>query len=169
MNWLVAAVAFIIVVFGAVVFRGAPYVPSHRKYAKLALAKLYKLQDDDVLVDLGSGDGIVLRVAASLSKARIIGYELNPILVIISRILSRRYPHVETKLGDMWLADLPDETTVVYVFSVTRDIKKIEKKMQDLANRAGHEISVVTYGSPLNEKRLVDTLHAHKLYIFKPQ
>src|SRR5690606_15669271 len=96
--WVFAAVC---VAFGFVAFRGAPYVPSHRKYARLALTKLYRLQPDDVLVDLGSGDGRILRLVSERG-ARAIGYELNPVLVVISRLLARGDKNQSIKLADMW-------------------------------------------------------------------
>ena len=168
MMWLwVAAVIFLM--FGFVVLRGAPYVPTHRKYAKLALTKLYKLKPSDVLLDLGSGDGVILRLATKLG-ARAIGYELNPILVAVSRLLGRGDKRQTTVLADMWLKDFPAETTVVYVFSVTRDAKKLTEKLQDHVNMHGRELWCITYGPDLpKDKQCVKELHAHKLYYFAPE
>ena len=44
---------------------GAPYVPSEQKDLERAFTKLYKISKKDYLVDLGAGDGIVLKAAAS--------------------------------------------------------------------------------------------------------
>ncbi len=166
MMWLwVLAAGFL--VFGFVVFRGAPYVPSHRKYAKLALTKLYKLKSDDVLVDLGSGDGVILRLASKIG-ARSIGYELNPILVLISQLLARGDKKQTTFLADMWLKDFPAETTVVYVFSVTRDSAKLTEKLQNHAKKYDCPVWCITYGAGLKDKEPVKTLHAHRLYLFEP-
>lgn len=160
-------VTIIVLIFGFVVFRGAPYVPSHRKYARLALTKLYELQPDDVLVDLGSGDGIVLRLATQRG-AHAIGYELNPLLVAVSRLLARGDKRQRTVLADMWLTDFPAETTIVYAFSVTRDAKKLTKKMQDHADKYNHDLWCITYGAGLAGKEPVKKLHAHALYFFEP-
>lgn len=168
MTWFwVFAVVFI--AFGFVVVRGAPYVPSHRKYARLALTKLYKLKASDVLVDLGSGDGTVLRLATSLGAARAIGYELNPILVGVSWLLARGDKKQKTVLADMWLSEFPAETTIVYAFSVTRDSEKLTKKLQKHANTHGQELWCITYGAGLSaDKKPVRKLHAHQLYHFEP-
>lgn len=162
--WFICAV---IVLFGFVVFRGAPYVPSHRRYVRLALTKLYDLKPTDILVDLGSGDGLVLRLARQ-KGARAIGYELNPALVFISRLLARGDKKQSTYLADMWLTDFPAETTVVYVFAVTRDSRKLAKKLQKHADDHKHDLWCITYGSGLAGCEPVRTLHAHSLYFFEP-
>ena len=157
----------IVLVFGFVVFRGAPYLPSKSRYAKLALTKLYRLRPDDVLVDLGSGDGLILRLASRLG-ARSIGYELNPVLVLISKLLARGDSRQVTRLADMWLIDFPPETTVVYVFSVSRDSFKLTDKLQNHVRKHGRKLWCITFGAGLGGVKPVKNLHAHNLYLFEP-
>lgn len=168
MEWLLWAIAALVLVFGFVVVRGAPYVPSHHNYARKSLSQLYALSSKDTLVDLGSGDGIILRIAAE-KGARAIGYELNPLLVGITRLLSWGNKRVRVKAADYWLVGLPKETTIVYAFVVSRDVKKLEKKMQQWANELGHELTLMTYGSKLPTKRATKELDAHTLYLFAPE
>lgn len=162
--WIFFAV---VLLFGFVVFRGAPYVPTQRKYLIAAFTKLYQLQPNDVLVDVGSGDGRVMRLAAGKVK-RAVGYELNPALVFISRLLSRKQRNVETKLTDFWLAKLPDDVTVVYAFSVSRDIKKLTQKLSREATRTGHAIKVITYGAGIDGVEADKSYQAFKLYTVRP-
>lgn len=162
--WLFAGV---VLLFGFVVFRGAPYVPSHRTDVAKAFDELYKIGKKDVVVDVGSGDGIILRMA-SARGARAVGYELNPALVLLSRFLSRGDKKVRVELGDFWFAKLPAATTLVYAFAVERDVKKLVAKLQEEADRHGHEFHVISYGSELKGQPEVRTLGAHHLYIFKP-
>lgn len=157
----------IVLLFGFVVFRGAPYVPTQRKYLAAAFSKLYQLQPDDVLVDVGSGDGRVMRLTAPQVK-RAIGYELNPALVFISKLLSRKQRNVETHLADFWLAKLPDDVTVVYAFSVSRDIKKLTEKLNREATRTGHDIKVITYGAGIDVIKPDKVYQAFKLYTVHP-
>ncbi|TAL14860.1 methyltransferase domain-containing protein [Patescibacteria group bacterium] len=157
----------LVLTFGIVVFRGAPYVPSRRRYIKQAFTDLYPLNSKDVLVDVGSGDGIVLRIASEYGT-KAIGLELNPVLVLISRLLSRRDKNVQVKLVDFWLTPLPDNTTVVYAFMVTRDIKKITKKMQAEANRLGRSLAFITYGNRLPGREYNNALVGYALYTFVP-
>ena len=160
--WLLFAV---VVLFGFVVFRGAPYVPSRKRELTRAFTELYPLNKDDVLVDIGSGDGIVLRVAAEY-RARAIGYELNPALVLISRILSRRQPLVETRLADFWFVQLPADTTVVYVFGESRDITKMANKVANEAKRLKKPLAFISYGFVVPNMTPAKKVGAYYLYRF---
>ena len=157
----------VFLIFGLTVFRGAPYVPSQRRYIERAFSGLYKIGPDDVLVDFGSGDGLVLRMAAR-AGARAIGFELNPILVVLSRVLARGNSRVTTRLADMWVTPLPDETTVVYLFSVSRDRKNITKRLQQETDRIGHAIKVMTLGSGLEGRTPEASRDAYELYTLQP-
>jgi hypothetical protein len=162
--WLIPVTA--VLLFSFVIFRGAPYVPSHKVYIRKALRELYKLDKDDVLVDIGSGDGVVLREASKMG-ARAVGYEINPILVLVSRFLSRKYNRISIHLTDFWLAHVPDDTTVVYVFSVTRDAKKIIEWMQNETNRLNRPLYLINYGSELTSLKAMKNVGAYRLYIFR--
>ena len=156
----------IILIFGIVVFRGAPYVPSHPKQVKKAFTELYPLDKSDTLIDVGSGDGIILRLAAQRG-ARTIGYELNPILVIVSKILGRHYKGMDTRLADFWLVDIPQEATIVYAFAVSRDTKKLLGKLEQAAQHRQKPLMAMTYGAPLPRMSIRD-MGAHHLYQFDP-
>lgn len=167
MAWVAWLAGAVVLLFGFVVFRGAPYVPSHRRDVRLSFDELYPLGKEDVLVDVGSGDGIILRLAAGYG-ARSVGYELNPVLVVISRFLSRRDKKISVRLADFWLVPLPDDTTVVYGFIVTRDTKKMTEKLQREADRMGRPLYFISYGSELKGKQKLKELGAHHLYRFEP-
>lgn len=162
--WVFAA---IVLLFGFVVFRGAPYVPSHRRDVALAFDELYKITDKDVVVDFGSGDGIILRLAAARG-ARAVGYELNPALVAISRFLSNGNKKIKVHLGDFWFSPLPNDTTLVYGFMVERDIEKMAKKMQFEADRLERPLYFMSYGSAIKSRPKLRELGAHHLYRFDP-
>lgn len=157
----------VVLLFGFVVFRGAPYVPSHRADIAQAFDELYPLNDDDVVVDVGSGDGIVLRMAATRG-AKAVGYELNPVLVAITCFLSRHDDNVRVVLKDFWLSSLPVDTTVVYGFSVSRDMTKMTTKMQHEATRLNRTLHYISYGSKLRGRTAKKALGAYHLYEFQP-
>jgi hypothetical protein len=157
----------VVVVFGFVVFRGAPYVPSKKRQLAVAFDELYPLNSKDVLVDIGSGDGIVLREAAK-RNARAIGYELNPVLVGVTRWLSRKQPLVSVHLADFWFVRLPKDTTVVYAFGESRDIKKMAKKVADEATRLGKKLSFISFGFAVPGRTPIKKAGAYYLYEFTP-
>lgn len=162
--WLFAALVFI---FGFVVFRGAPYVPSLRREVKKAFDELYTPGPKDTVVDVGSGDGVILRLVAARG-ARAVGYELNPVLVLISRLLSRGDTRVRVQLRDFWTVRLPRETTLVYAFTVSRDIDKLAAKLQQEANSWGRPLHFISYGSTIAGKQPLKKAGAHHLYRFDP-
>jgi hypothetical protein len=157
----------VFMIFSLVVFRGSPYVPSQKKYIFEAFTELYKITKNDLLVDIGSGDGIVLRQAAKLG-AKAIGFEINPILVLISKMLSAKNKNIDTKLANFWSAKIPDGTTVIYIFSVVRDVNKLTKKLQQEVNRLNHPVKLISYGADFDDFKFIKSINAYKLYKINP-
>lgn len=167
MGWWLVTI-FVVATFGFVAFMGAPYVPSQRRYMRRAFEKLYRLSAEDVLVDIGAGDGRVLRMARQFG-ARAVGYEINPLLWTVARLASWRDGSVAVRFQNFWSSPLPDETSVVYAFSVHRDQVRLAKKLQQEANRLNKTIALLCYGDPLPSRYVVDaTLDAYTLYRFHP-
>lgn len=147
-------------------FTGAPYVPSKRRDVQRALSELYPLSEKDLLVDIGSGDGIVLR-EASVRGAHAVGYEIHPLLVLLSRWLSRHDSRVTVRQANFWRTDLPQQTTVVYTFGDGRDIDKMAAYVQRQATKLGHELSFISYAFATKQEP-VRKVGAHLLYTYKP-
>lgn len=166
MNWFYV-VGGIIALLGFSVFFGAPYVPSRRRDLKRMFDELYPLSAKDTVIDVGSGDGIILR-EASRRGAKAVGYEISPLLVVISKWLSRRDKKVTITMANFWLAKFPKATTVIYAFSVERDAKKLTKKIQSESNRLNKPLILICYGSPLPKKPAERTFEAYHLYLFEP-
>lgn len=160
--WVFVLVVF---AFGFVVLFGAPYVPSLRREVRRAFKELYPLTDKDMLVDLGSGDGVVLLEAARRG-AKAYGYELNPLLVLVSRL--RVGKRATVVLGNMWKTKLPDDTTIVYIFSVTRDSKKAVRYLKAEATRLNKPLTVMTFGPTLSGLPSAASLRSHTLYEIAP-
>ena len=120
---LAAAIAF-----GGVLFFGAPYVPTLDAQAKAAL-ELLKLGPGQTLLELGSGDGKVLIVAAQ-AGLHVVGIELNPFLVLISWWRTRHYrKQVRIIWGDFWRTPWP-ECDAVFTFLLDRYMPKLDDKMR---------------------------------------
>jgi hypothetical protein len=164
--WLVI-IAVVIVGIGFVAFTGAPYVPSKRRDIERAFTELYELGDKDILVDIGSGDGVVLRVASS-KGAHAIGYELHPLLVWLSKFLSRNDENVMVVLANFWNVEMPANTTVVYTFGDARDIQKMYDKVAHEATRIDHSLKFISYGFEVPGISPEKTVGAHHLYMVHP-
>lgn len=141
-------VAICIVLFGFVVFIGAPYVPTLATQQRQAL-KLLGLKKGQTVLDLGSGDGRFLREAARQGY-KAVGIEANPLLVLVAYIVCLPYrKNVQIIWGDMWRKDWP-KTDGIYVFLHTRFMKKLDNKIVQQYN--GSTINVVSYAFEIPDR-----------------
>lgn len=166
MTIAIAILTLLVAIFSFVVFFGAPFVPTRRIWAESAL-DLAKIKKSDVLVDLGSGSGIVLKLAAD-REAKAIGYELNPFLAIASRLRLAKYgEQAQVKVGNFWKTDLPIGTTIVYAFAVERDGQKLIEYLESQSQKiAAKELKVVSFGLPLYGKEPLASANGANLYKF---
>lgn len=168
MIFLIGLLVFTLAVFLLTALIGAPYVPTQRKEIQQAFDELRPLNNTDVLLDIGSGDGIVLGEVASRG-ARAIGYELNFYLVWISRWRLRKYGNkVQVLLKNLWSAPFPDDVTLVYTFGESRDIAKMYHKTQQEATRLGRPLELLSYGFAVPNVECTQQHRAHFLYQVAP-
>lgn len=142
-------------------------MPTRRKDLRRAFTELYKLGPLDTVVDIGSGDGLVLREAARRG-ARAVGYEINPFLFVLSKLLSRDGPGVRVYLANFWQASFPEGTTAVYTFGDGRDIEKMAEKVQKEATRLGRRLAFISYAFEVKSMKKQKTVGAHHLYYIEP-
>ena len=128
-----SAIVIIILCFGLVIFFGAPYLPTLDKQKTIAL-DLLSLKPDQILLELGSGDGRVLNAAAKRGIFAV-GYELNPILVVVSRFMTiRNRDRIKIIWGNFWTKDW-DKADGIYVFLHTDYMRKLDKKLAASPNK----------------------------------
>lgn len=131
----------VILGFGLGAWRGAPYLPILRRPAE-DLLDLADLQAGQTIIDLGSGDGRLLKLAARRGL-RGIGYEINPWLYLISRVSLWRYrDRVTLHLADYWQVKLPPADGVA-VFLIGRYMARLEAKLQTELTRPTVVVSYV--------------------------
>lgn len=124
---LVLALFGVALAFAVGGLMGAPYVPILRRDSR-PLLDLSGLKAGQTLVDLGSGDGQLLRAAAARG-IRGIGYEINPIMVLVSRLVCWRYRRLITiHQANLWKVNLP-AADVIYVFLMPRFMKRLDLKL----------------------------------------
>lgn len=153
--------------FLLIVFRGAPFVPTRPQDIN-QLFSLYTFKKNELLVDLGSGDGRILAAAASRGIESL-GYELNPFLVWYSRLKLKPVEQLTTvRLEDFWRSQLPQETAVVFVFLASPFMKKLDDKLQAEATRLGHDIVLISYGMKIAHKATEKAAGGYLTYRYKP-
>jgi len=165
MTYLWLVLVLVVLLFGWTVLVGAPYVPSKKRIIRQALTKLYCLSKDDLLMDLGSGEGMVLREASRLG-ARAVGYEINPLLYLISKLLTKHDSKIKVRLSNYWSVQLPDDTTVVYMFGVGRDMGRLKSWLEDEAKRLNKKIYLISLGFEVKGMKPVGSLGPNYLYVF---
>jgi cyclopropane fatty-acyl-phospholipid synthase-like methyltransferase len=95
------------------------FVPTPQPVADEML-RLANVASDDVVFDLGSGDGRIVILAAQKYGARGVGIELDPALVELSRQVAQQGDvgdKVKFTEGDLFTADITDATVVALFLS----------------------------------------------------
>ena len=130
---LVALMALIIYLVLFVFFplgRGAIYDPSSLEETRI-MAEMSDVQPGELAVDLGSGDGRVV-IALAQRGAVAHGFEVNPVLVAVSRRKIRELGLVKTAFihwRSFWAADLSG-FDVVTTFQVGFIMGRLETKLR---------------------------------------
>ena len=127
MDVLILLAAVSVILFGFVVFFGAPYLPSLKPQINAAL-DLLDLRPGEVMLEIGSGDG---RVALAAAKRgwKVVGYELNPVLVLISYVYTWKYrSQITIKWGNAFYADWP-QAQGIYIFGLPKIMEKLHTKI----------------------------------------
>jgi len=99
-----------------------------------AMLRLAGVGPDDVVFDLGSGDGRIVILAAQKYGAAGVGIELEPSLVQLSRQVAQE-GEVADKVrfveGDLFTADINDATVVTLSLSASVNAR-LESKLRQL-------------------------------------
>jgi SAM-dependent methyltransferase len=126
--WLFVVILSLVVTFGGVILLGAPYLPTLDGQAHAAV-ELLNLSPGQTLLELGSGDGKVL-ITAAKAGLNVVGIELNPFLVVISWLRTRRYrKQVRIIWGDFWRVEWPP-CDGVFSFLLGRFMPRLDERMQ---------------------------------------
>lgn len=135
---------------------GAPFLPV-RKFDIEDAFELAPVGPEDVVIDLGSGDGRILEEAAKRG-ATVIGYELNPFLVWYSRHRLRRFgDRVKIYRKNLLKADLTGVTVILF-FQLDTIMPKIVEMLKRSAPSQARIISFAFDATGLREvaqKRIV--------------
>lgn len=109
-------------------FKGAPYVPTSAKIVDEIL-KAANLKKGQRMVEFGSGDGRVIRRAVKKYQVYGIGIELNLILNIYARIISKfQKLNVIYKTKNFFDEDLK-KADVLFMFLLPKTLIKLKPKL----------------------------------------
>jgi hypothetical protein len=160
MDVLILISIALVLLFGFVVMRGAPYLPTLRAQQQTAL-ELLDLKKGQTLLELGSGDGRMLAYAAS-KGIKSIGIELNPVLVLWTRVRYWRYRKlICVSWGDFWLTSWP-QSDGMYVFLLDKYMAKLDTKIIQYSGKKSYKVASYTFTIP--DKKPVMTKNGIHLY-----
>lgn len=158
--WTIGIVCF--VAFTFVIFFGAPFLPTLTPQVTNAL-DLIDLKSGQTLLELGSGNGKVMSAAAERG-IRVIGYELNPLLVIYSWLRTRKYGRLVTvKWANFWYTTLPP-TDGIFVFLLQPYMSKLDKK---IIQECGKPVKLVSFAFHIPDREPDKTHEGMFLYDYK--
>ncbi len=161
MMWLSIIGLVVLFCFGFVLLFGAPYLPTLTPQVTIAL-NLLALKPGQTMLELGCGDGKVL-VAAAQRGWKVVGYELNPLLFVVSWLRTRRYRKLVTvRLANFWSVKWPP-TDAVFAFALAKYMTKLDKKLTEVAK--GRPLKLVSFTFQIADK----TPHAEQggVYLYE--
>lgn len=124
-------------------FKGGMYVPTKQKEIDFILQNA-NLKKEQVFLDLGSGDGRVVRTAVKKYKVKGIGIEINPILFVLSIILSKAQKLTNIKFirENLFNTDIK-KADVIYTFLMPETLKKLKQKFE---NERQKKVLIISHG-----------------------
>ena len=148
--------------------QGALYVSTSRKRINAALEAI-PLKAGHLLIDLGCGDGRILRLANRRCAVDAVGYELNWLAYLKARVMCRGHRRVAIVYGNFWKADL-SKADVVCCYLFPDILARLALKLsQELKPGA----MIISFNFPLpgltprQKLRPESSLHNDPIYIYQ--
>lgn len=124
-------------------FYGLPSIPTKPDRIRNAL-KLANLQPDEILYDLGAGDGRVLLIAAREFGARAVGIEAGPVqcALIWLRVVAGGFgDKIKIRWEDYLKSDL-SEADVVFLYATSKEVMKSADHLKTQMKKGSRLVSI---------------------------
>lgn len=133
-----------------------------------AMLDLAEVKADDVVYDLGCGDGRIIIAAAQLRGARGVGVEIDDKLVETARLEAKRAgvaERVRIEQGDLFRMDFRDATVVMLYLSESINLRLWPKFVSELKPGA----RIVSHKFPMGERRPERSVHVgyNDIYLWR--
>lgn len=125
---------------------GAPYAPTLLPAVKKAFDYI-QLGGNDVVIDLGAGDGKIVREAARRG-AQAHGIELSPIMWAIAWLRTLGKSRTKITFGNFYNAQLTD-ATVIFAFLMPANMPRIRRMLR--AHNIPHGRYFLAYAFPFKD------------------
>lgn len=153
----------VILLFASAVGFGAPFLPTLKKRVEDAL-DLLDLKEGQTMLEFGSGDGRLLRAAAN-RKIHAVGYEINPLLYLYSKIVCfKKRKYITIHLKNYWKAQLP-KADGIYVFLLQPYMSRLHRKLLlYLKEQHMQQIKLVSFSFYIEGQKPQKDSHGMLLY-----
>ncbi len=124
-------------------FYGLPPVPTKAARIQKAL-KLANLKPNEILYDLGAGDGRVLLIAAHHFGAKAVGIEIGPVqcaLIWLRAVASGLGNQIHVRWANFYKADLKD-ADVVFVYATSKEVMKLAPHLKGQMKKGSRLVSI---------------------------
>ena len=170
MDILILSIVLVVILAFSLVWthpRGAPWVPSSLSTVHQML-DLAEVKPDELVYDLGCGDGMIVVTAALRYEARAVGIELDPLRWLwcqaLITVLGLR-DKVKILYGDFFKQDLSEADVVICYLLPDTNKKLQDKLLQEL--KPGTRVVSNTFLFPgIKETAQKDKI---RLYHFAPE
>jgi ribosomal protein L11 methylase PrmA len=122
---------------------GLPSRPTNPNRVRKAL-KLANLKPDEVLYDLGSGDGRVLIIAAREFGAKAVGVEIGPVqraFSLLKVLYNGVSDRVRVEAGNFYKSDVR-AADVVFIYATSTEVAKLASHLETQMKPGSRVISI---------------------------
>lgn len=126
--------------------KGAPYVPTRARLAE-EMFEPAKIRKGKYMIELGSGDGRMLRYAVKKYKVKGLGVDVNPLLIFWSRLIARaeNVLGIEFRVQNISDTDLT-RADYLYIFLMPELVDTIIPKMKRELKKG---VVIISHGFPI--------------------
>lgn len=120
---------------------GSPFVKTKSKTLDMILEEA-GLKPKQLFIDLGCGDGIVVRTAVKKYKVKGIGVDINPLLIYRAKLINylQRTPRIKFLKQNIFDADIKN-ADIVYMFLLPKFLVRLKSKLKNETKKSALIIS----------------------------
>lgn len=131
---ILGVILFLLLILSFVWPPDSPWAPWWRtsKSTAIRICRLANIKKDDLIYDLGSGDGTALIVAAKQFGAKGVGVEIEPTRALISKILVSKNnvsDRVKIERKNFFAVDI-SKADVIFLYLVPKTLEKLIPKFK---------------------------------------
>ncbi len=143
---------------------GVPFVPTNRKKLKLMIDEA-NINSNDIVYDLGSGDGRMVIESAKAGSKNSIGFEINPFLNIWANIMAKikKVDNTEFVTTSLWSADF-SKPTKIFVYLLTSTMHKLEAKIMDEGQNG---LIIISNTFKFKDLKPIKSFVKEKVYVYR--